>query len=81
MIFFFYRFLEEKLEINNIYNKFTLKDIILSHGLNYNKDRKETNFEDISYEMFSNFELKSIEEKNQSLFLPSFWFYFADMTK
>ena len=59
------RFLEEKLEINNIYNKFTLKDIILSHGLNYNKDRKETNFEDISYEMFSNFELKSIEEKNQ----------------
>lgn len=59
------RFSEEKLEINNIYNKFTLKDIIISHGLNYNKDRKETNFEDISYEMFSNFELKSIEEKNQ----------------
>lgn len=59
------KFSEEKLEVNNIYNKFTLKDIIMSHGLNYNKDRKETNFEDISYEMFSNFELKSIEEKNQ----------------
>lgn len=59
------KFSEEKLEVNNIYNNFTLKDIIISHGLNYNKDRKETKFEDISYEMFSNFELKSIEEKNQ----------------
>lgn len=58
------RFTEEKIEENALYNKFNLKDIIISHGLNYHKDRKETKFEDISYKMFSNFEGMALEEKN-----------------
>lgn len=59
--------IEEKIEDININNRFNLKDIIKSHGLNCDNSRKKTNFETISYEFFSNIENMSYDEKESWL--------------
>ena len=58
---------EEEVEEVNINNTLKLEDIIKSHGLNYDKSRKNTSFENISYEFFSNIEKMSANEKKSWL--------------
>lgn len=57
------RVVEEKIEEQKISRIFTIKDIINSHGLNYDKDKTDIKFLNVALDIYTKFEALTLDEK------------------
>lgn len=57
------RVVEEKIEEQKISKMFTIKNIINSHGLNYDKDKTDIKFLNVALDIYTKFEALTLDEK------------------